>query len=817
MKAIYVLCLMLLAASLLPAQEVFSANDPGETPNRTYHVIHYAIKVNLHTATKSVDGTTSITLTPLLSDVQSVEFNAADMKIKRVTIGRSHLATFESTPYTLRVNLGRSYSPRDTLTVSIDYSCTPKEGLTFNLPDAGYPSKRAQIWSQGEDTTNHFWFPCYDHPNDKATSEVIGTVDNPYTLLSNGRLVSVHENKTSKTKTFHWVQDKPHSTYLIMIAAGNFAILHDHVGSLPLEYYVYPDDTTNAWMTFKYTPSMIRFFDKATGYNYAWDKYAQIILQDHFGGMENTSATTLADTWAVPDPRIRSDITPTSLIAHELAHQWFGDLVTCKDWRHLWLNESFASYYDPLWHEQELGRDEFDYMMYLDQLPGIVVDTTQGRKPIVSVNSYGTNIYPRGASVLHMLRFVLGDDAYHRSISHYLHKFQFQPVETNDFKNAIEEETGQNLQWFFDEWIYKAGHPIFDLSSRWDKGQKMVYLSVKQVQTMDSLTGVFKMPVDIEVVTGTGSQTHRVGIVSADTTYAFPCADQPSFVIFDKGNWLLKEMHWDKPVGEWLAQASSAKNPIDRIYAVIAMSHLTPTPEIAEAVADRIEHDHFWGVRKEAVQRAAVIARASEEVQPVLKHALLAALQDGRSAVRVSAAASLGAFKGADVVAGLDRALNDTSYYAIANAIRSIAHVDSAHALPVVSRYLDYPSAQNIVSNAALSSLARLDSTQAVTAALRRVPYGQDNSMRFSSLGIIRRYGKGRSDVLSTLKTLLNDPNERMKISAIRALGDLGDASVLPSLEALVKNEGGGFYLLTSSVSSAATESIKKIKKRMSE
>lgn len=816
MKIVSLLFAMASCVFALSAQDVFSANDAGETPNRTYDVVHYKIAVTLHEQTKSVDGTTSIKLTPLLDGIRSIELEAADMKIKRVRVGNQD-ARFQSTPFRLTVDLPKPASPGEILTLSVEYSCTPRQGLTFNLPDSAYPHKRPQIWSQGEDTTNHYWFPCYDHPDDKATSEVFGTVNSRYTLLSNGRLLGVTEDKKNKTKTFHWLQDKPHSSYLIMIAAGEFAILHDRVGKLPLEYYVYPDDTANARMTFKHTPSMIRFFDKATGYQYAWDKYAQIILQDHFGGMENTSATTLADNWSVPDPRIRSDVTPTSLIAHELAHQWFGDLITCKDFRHLWLNESFASYYDPLWHEQEWGRDEFDYMMYQNQLPGIIVDSTQGRKPIVSVESYGTNIYPRGASVLHMLRFVLGDDAYHRSISHYLHKFQFQPVETNDFKNAIEEETGQNLQWFFDEWVYKAGHPVFDLSSRWDEDKKTVFLSVNQIQKMDSLTGVFKMPVDIEVVTSAGSKTYRVGILTQDTTYAFPCDMKPSFVIFDKGNWLLKEMRWQKSADEWMAQASQAKNPIDRIYAVLGLARLAPTAASATGVAERIMHDPFWGVRKEAAQAAGGMARKSEEVRPTLEPSLIAALHDGRSAVRSAAAGSLGAFTGSDVRSALSQALNDTSYYTIASALRSLAQSDSANALPIVAKYLDYPSALNIVSNTALSTISRLDSSKAVTVALDRVRYGELTSTRYTSLGILRRFGKGRADVLAKMAALLNDPNEGIKTNAIRALGDIGDASTIPALERLTGSSDGGFYLLASSVSDAAKVSIEKIRKRIAQ
>jgi aminopeptidase N len=471
------------------AQQIFSPKDPGETPNRTYDVLHYKIEIKLDDMTKSVDGKVTTTLVPLFPALKTVVFDAGDMKIKSVKDAKGKELKFTSTSSDVSIELVQPHSYRDTLVVSIEYSCTPKQGLTFNNTDGSIPGKRPQIWSQGEETTNHFWFPCYDYPNDKSTSEVIGTVNAKYSLLSNGKLIGVKENKRDKTKTFHWKESKPHSSYLVMIAAGEYTILRDNLGKLPLEYWVYPDDTTNARESFKYTPAMIKFFNETIGFDYPWEQYAQIILQDHFGGMENTSATTLSDTWAVPDARARIDNPSISLLAHELSHQWWGDLVTCKDFRDMWLNESFASYYDPLFLRSILGQSEFEYTMYQNQQAGVAVDTTRGRKPIVSVESYGENVYPRGSAVLHMLRFLIGDDLYQRAIKHYITKHAFQPVETNDLKIAIEETTGQNLQWFFDEWVYKAGHPIFDVSYQWNESSKEIALSVRQTQKMDSLTG----------------------------------------------------------------------------------------------------------------------------------------------------------------------------------------------------------------------------------------------------------------------------------------------------------------------------------------
>ncbi len=815
MKLATILLLVVVVASFSSAQEVFSPRDPGETPNRTYDVLHYKIDVAVNFDAKSVEGMVTTTLMPLFPSLKTVEFNAAEMKIKRVTLGKGKDLQFRSSPTTLWIDLDRAYSYKDTLALTIEYSCTPKNGMNFTGPDSAYPTKRAQFWSQGEDTTNHFWFPCYDYPNDKSTSEVIATVSSKFSLLSNGKLLSVKEDKKKGTKTFHWLQSKPHSSYLIMIAGGEYTIMRENVGKLPLEYYTYPDDTTNAWETFKYTPSMITFFNEATGFNYAWDKYSQIILQDHFGGMENTSATTLADLATAPDKRRRLDTDPTSLIAHELAHQWWGDVVTCKDFRHIWLNESFASYYDPLYHEFMFGRDEFDYSMYQNQQAGIIVDTTRGRKPIVSVESYGENVYPRGSEVLHMLRFLLGDDLYRKAIKYYITKNAFKPVETNDLKVAIEEATGQNLKWFFDEWVYKAGHPVFNLSYTWNESQKIISVSVKQTQTMDSLTGVFRTPVDLEVTTASGSSTQRVGILTKDTTFVIPCVDKPKLVIFDKGNWLLKELKWEKSVDEWKYQAVSAKNPIDRIRAVQNLVQLPPSVDVASVIANVMQRDQFWAVRREAAQQSGTVAAKSDTVKPVLKPALLAALKDVRSAVRIAAAGSLSSFRGGDVVSALHAALDDSSYSVIGSALRSLARVDSSHALALVRNYLTYPSFQNTVANSALNTLVTLDTSEAIAAALQRVRYGQVNGTRSTAFGILRRVGKGRREVIAAIITLLNDKRTDLRTAAARVLGDMGDETAIAPLEAVLSDKSGGFYLLGDSAAETAKASIEKIKKRL--
>ncbi|HEX7574019.1 MAG TPA: M1 family metallopeptidase [Bacteroidota bacterium] len=789
------------------SQSVFPVRDDGEGPSRDYHVIHYTIEVSFDEAAKSVSGRTTTTLLPLLPDLTRLEFDAEKLSIRSVTMGKKTLG-FEVRPKKFAVTLDRSYGLEDTLTISVEYTCTPKRGLYFVQPDSSYPERPWQIWSQGEDMDNHFWFPCYDFPNDMATSEMIATVRSPYVALSNGRLLDVKEDRVKKTKTFHWRQDIPHASYLISLAAGDYAILKDKAGDIPLEYYVYPRQVADAKICFASTPDMVTWFGEKIGYRYPWAKYAQVLIKDFVvGGMENISATSLADDATVYDARARIDESPTSLIAHELAHQWWGDALTCKDWRHLWLNESFASYFDPLWHEHALGRDEFDYTMFNAQRAGINSDKHNGRKPIVSVGSYGENVYPRGASVLHMLRFVLGDRLFWRALHHYIVKYQHTPVETNDLKVAIEEATGQNLFWFFDEWLYKAGYPVFDLSYDWSDSAKSLSLHVRQIQKTDSLTVVFRTPVDIELTMPEGRVTRRFNILTRDTTFTLPAASKPRLVIFDRGNWLLKEMKWTRSGDEWTYQAEHAANPVDRLLAIQELSGMRNNTVSIPSFVRIAGSDSFWAVRREAVQAFEKIDSTDSAQKSEIARALISAAADRKPDVRVAALSQLRRYPGENVIAVLREALKDSSYRVVAAALRSIAKVDSANARGLILSYIDVPSHGNTISVSALHSLATVDSLTGVDLSLVKGRNGQPQALRFASLGILSRYGKGRKDVLRLLDSITGEKQSFIRTFAIRLLGDLGEAESLPALERIANDEDDRS-------APAAKASIEKIRKR---
>jgi aminopeptidase N len=798
-----------LAAYPLYAQELFPVRDEGETRNRDYDVLHYKIEVSFDEAQRKVMGTVSTTLVPFTPGLTHVIFDAEEMTIDSVSLARGKTLTFTTGPKTLDILLDRMYSYRDTITVVTHYWCTPRRGLFFIQPDSAYPHVPWQIWTQGEDMDNHFWFPCYDFPNDRATTEVLATVRSSYTALSNGKLLGVTEDRKKGTKTFHWKESKPHVAYLVMLAIGEYAVLKDTVGKLPLEYYVYPEQVDDARICFRPTPDVMTFFSRVTGVPFPWEKYAQVLIHDFtVGGMENTSACSLLDHATVYDARQRVDHSSSSLIAHELAHQWWGDLVTCKDWRHLWLNESFASYFDLLYHEYSLGRDEFDYSTYEAQQAGINNDKTLGRKPIVSVGSYGANLYPRGASVLHMLRYLLGDSLYFRSLHHYLIKHQYGVVETNDLKVAIEESTGQNLYWFFDQWVYKAGYPIFAVSSTWVDSTKQVRLHVEQTQRLDSLTVVFRTPVDIEITTAAQRAVHRVEILTRDTVFVFPAAEKPRMVLFDEGNWLLKETRFDKSDEEWLTQLREARNPINRLLAAKHLGLAASGQKFVPALIDRIQHDPFWAVRRESITMLGLSSSSTDSSWTGARAALIGAARDSKPAVRAAAVALLTDSADAGIRETLRAALNDSTYTVVAQALRALAKADPRGSIGIFGAHLGMPSHQDIISTTALDALASADSLLGIAAAKECLHYGTPQPLRRTAFWVLRRFIRSGTVPESTLYALTTDKSVILRTNAVRALGDLGTGQAIPVLEAVLADP-------RNPAADAARKSIERIKQRL--
>ena len=762
-------------------------------------------------------GTASITLAPVIKDLRRVDFDGAYMTVSGATLASGAPLKFEydAPRETLSVLLDRAYQPDEELTVVISYHTNqpPAEkraglgggGLSFIKPRPDDPTRPRQIWSQGEAETNHLWFPSFDHPNDFVTSEIVATVEKPLIVISNGKLMSVKENSDG-TRTYDWKIDQPHATYLTSIIVGEYVPVTSDYAGIPVTTNVYKTEVEEGKVTASRLPEMVKFFSEKTGVKYPYAKYAQTMVRDFGGGMENISATTQTDNM-IHDARTELDSTSDGLQSHELAHQWFGDYLTCRSWSDIWLNESFATYFQAMWDEYKLGRDDFLYEDVRANQEQYYQAWMRGqRRPIVTKNYanpdavFDTYAYPRGGAVLHMLRTYLGEDNWWRSINHYLTKYAHQPVETAQFRIAIEETTGQPMDWFFDEWLYKMGHPIFRVSQDYDATKKELTLKVTQEQRPDPESQYpqvlfFQTPVDIEIGTASSTRVDRVRIeAKEEQTFKFTVDSEPLLVSFDYGGTLIKELIFQKTTGQLQYQLAHDQDVLGRVW---ALQQLAPRindektaaadrPAIIKAISEALTKDKFWGTRLEA----AGILNGSNDA----RDALLAGTKDPNAKVRARATASLAATKDPALADTYQQLINDQSYGVIRAAAVALGQTRSAGAYDALVKLIDAPSWRDTVRASALSGLAALGDKRALDLGLKYYAVGNRGAVRTAALAVLGSAGKDDARVFPILSAVLTDAADKRNFGlffgAAEAVVSLGDERGLTLFQELSKKPG---------------------------
>ena len=528
--------------------------------SRSYDALNYKIELAVDLETKSFTGTNTITLVPLNSGLEACSFDLTELNITAVYAADKSPLEYTQTQKEVEIKLGQSYSINDTVKLSIQYFAeNPSDGLLFNDQTDRWPR---MLTSNSWPNHARYWFPCYDYPNDKVTQDVIVTVKDDLKVLSNGKLIDVKNNLPDGTKTWHWRQVNPHSTYLSMLAIGPFVVIEDSLGRLPINYWVYEQDETVAKEIFSITPKAIDFFNNLYDYPYPWAKYDQVICPQQEGGAEATSATILG-LGAVRHKRPDQDDNWERIIAHEAAHQWWGDLITLRSWEHTWMNESFATYSDYLYTKAMKGEKkgaidlEGKKNQYLREAHNRYMRPIVYQKYNQPQDNFDSHTYPKGAIVLHMLRYQLGDESFFRVLSHFLHKHEFQAVDTNDFMLAVKEVTGKNMDWFFEQFIFKPGHPVFDLSYSYSLEKNSVVLTVKQIQDQSIGTPIYKLPVQIAITTSEGKRIKELWITKKEETFFLSCDKEPLLVRFDEGNFLLKEWTFKKTEKELIYQSEN--------------------------------------------------------------------------------------------------------------------------------------------------------------------------------------------------------------------------------------------------------------------
>jgi aminopeptidase N len=755
------LALLVAAVAASPAAAQSNAERMGNdryTRSHDYDLIHQAIDLSgFDWDSTAFDGRVTTTLVALRPGLDSVVLDAGKLlEIRSVTAGRGKLA-FSRHGDTLAVRLARPAEFRDTVRFTIDYRGKVENGrgLTFKKAEAGHLHYPQQIWSQGESSDNHLWFPTFDFPNDKMTWELTATVPAVYTAVSNGSLV--RDTRARGLRTMQWSQKKPSATYLVSLVVAPLAKLKDTWRGIPVDYYVYHEDSALARPLFRVTPDMIETYSRLTGVRYPWAKYAQTTVADFFGGMENVSATTLVD-W-LPDARAYQDRPwyRYILIPHELAHQWFGDYVTTENWANIWLNEGFAEFMPGQYWGAKLGRQaEDDY--YVDEYRQFMNIDARRRMPVAAIGS--NNIYPRGALILEMLKKHLGEKPFWAGINRYLADHAYDNATTDDLRQAMLDATGQNLDWFWDEWIYQAGYPEFTVTQTWDEAAHRLTLAVRQTQSdtasADS-TGlrfttpaVFRMPLTVKVGTGAGDVTTRVELTQREQTIVVDgVGSAPTMVIFDDGNTILKKLTFDQPTPQLATQLRRDPDLWNRTWVIQQLGSRTSDTAAAAALAQAARGADYYQTRSEA---AAALGRFPAALA---LPGLTAAYADTSSAVRKAAITSTGRLKdgGSDAIGLARRAWDhDSSYEVRAAALGAVARLDSTARPAIIRAGLATEAYRSAIRNAAFGALIQFPG--AVPVSELEPLLGREQFAAYA-LGAIA--ARGDSSAMTALVGHLND------------------------------------------------------------
>lgn len=586
------------------SESKFPRNLPAGTkrvrPVRTFDVQHYIIRTRFDVPNKTVIGDTTVVLKPLAADFNSFELDASGMKIEAVTLGDTGAPLkWTQPPDKLSIKLDRAYEPAETIGVRISYRAKPERGLYF-IPQSQISgsswTKPAQIWTQGEPEDNHYWFPSYDYPDDHATSEQYITTAADEIAISNGALVETTTNPDG-TRTFHWKMSQPHASYLVSLVVGNYARLDGAYKNVPLEYYTYRGTEETARRAFSKTPEMMRLFSDKLGQEYPYNRYAQTVVASFiFGGMENVTATTHADSEILHGFSPESQVSTENLISHELAHSWFGNLVTCQDWSELWLNEGFATFMEAVFREHDAGHDAYLTEMRSNMSLYFLEDLARHRRPLVfdryrsPLDLFDSTVYKKGALVLHMLRETVGDELFWKSLNRYLDENKFKPVTTASLKRVFEETTGQRLDWFFDQWVYKAGFPELRVRSFYNAPTRKLTLEVTQTQAQEAMTPlVFRLPLEVELATQSGARTERIEVTARTQRFTFQLDGKPLMIRFDKGARLLKMINFPQPTSMLKYQLAHSADIIGRLEAAEALARLNrrlPATEQVTRIAE---------------------------------------------------------------------------------------------------------------------------------------------------------------------------------------------------------------------------------------
>jgi aminopeptidase N len=736
-----------------PAAKVYQA-----TPDRINDLVHTKLDAKFDYAEQQLNGKVWITLKPHFYPTDSLLLDAKGMDIKEVAVvkgGRNTKLKYDYDGMFLNIDLDKTYRNNEPYTIYIDYTAKPNEfkakgsaaitdakGLYFINPLGEEEGKPTQIWTQGETEATSVYVPTIDRPAQKTTQEFILTVPDKYVSLSNGKLVSQKKNNNG-TRTDHWKMDQPHAPYLFFIGVGDYAVVKDSYKGKEVSYYVEKEYAPVARRIFGNTPAMMAYFSRITGVDYPWVKYAQMVARDYVSGaMENTTATLHGET-AQQDARELTDGNRwEEVIAHELFHQWFGDLVTTESWSNLTVNESFATLGSQLWNEHFYGKDAGAEERY-NSTRGYLASRSESKDLVRfyyndKEDMFDAVSYNKGGAILQMLRSFIGDSAFFKSLNVYLTANKFKAAEAHQLRLAFEEVTGKDLNWFFNQWYFGSGHPILNITYGYDNATKRAMTIVEQTQAGDKL---FTLPVAVDVWNGTTPTRYNVWVKNKIDTFYFPAAAKPSLINFDAEKVLVAEKTENKTLEEYAFQYQHAGNYVDRREAIDAavgkQAEVAGVQIMMAALKD-----------KYAPLRAYAINRLDMNLTQV-KNAVEAPLAEAARATdrRVKAAAigKLGQYRFAKYAPLFKAAVSDSSYTVAGNALEALNRVDTTAALTEATRLSAQPAKGRLASaiKNILASRNR-DAALKVLTDFEALPLGQ---AKFQALGGVFELVEGTTDL----------------------------------------------------------------------
>jgi aminopeptidase N len=783
----------------MPRSFVLPGQPTSYARSRNFNITHTKLELELDFERKSINGRVFHIIEPIGNSINFVEFDSAELSIESISVKGQKISDYQTRSRSILIPLGFELKTGNKTEVEINYTAVPRRGLYFRAPNKEFPEWKVHAFTQGQSEDSKFWYPCYDYPNMRTTTEMLITVPSNMIVVSNGKLVSCSEEKGGR-RTWHFLQEIPHPAYLTSLVAGEFKVSEEMYQGVLLQY-VYPEGRDEeARRSFEKTPRMIDFFSKVTGQNYPYPKYSQSTVSDFmYGGMENISATTLTDR-TLHDERAHLDFTSDDLVSHELAHQWFGDLLTCKDWSHAWLNEGFATYFAALWREQDLGPDDFQYFMYYPYMERLTEELDRYHRAIVTKKYwdadelFDSHTYEKGAWVLNGIRGMLGDDLFFQGIREYVSRHKNSSVETTDFRKILEEISGQDLEYFFDEWLYSPGFPEYNASYNWNHGQKLVELGLEQTNAGIDQTPLFTTPIEIRFSFKNGSQAFKkIRMHDKKCHFFFSFEEPPVNVNIDPKNWILKKLKFSKPKEMHVYQLHNDENVMERVRAAQELASF-PTGEVIEALCKSIDSDKFWAVELEAAKSLGKIGTREALAR------LLERVNHKDHRTRRGIAYGLRYFANLDetskekAIDALIKILgNDEAYYARGYAAWSLGfYKGSQRAFEALKTATSQESINDIVRFRVFYGFSEMDDPRAIPIAIEELEHGKWHQGRMLAAFCLGKIGRGDERARKALLASERIPNVYVREEAASALGELGDTSLVRELESWLSRETEG-------------------------